>query len=406
MLIQLIIALFIGIFAGSVTGLIPGIHINLIGSILITLSTGILIKINPLYLIVFIVSMAIAHTFIDFIPSILIGAPDDDTALAILPGHELLKDGKGYQAIVLTAYGSLTAIFILLIISYPSIILMKKVTTLIQSFIPYLLILSSLFMIFTEKRKVQATLIFFLTGILGLCVFTLGETELLNEPLLPMLSGLFGASMIIVSIKSNTKITNQIIKNPKINPIKPSLISTISSPLCSFLPGLGSGQAAIIGSSLISLKNKATSKEDFLILLGATNTLVMGFSFISLYAISKIRTGASLAIQEIALNITSHILILILITVFISGVISYFLTLFLAKTFSKNIQKINYQKISITILIFLIFIIIIFTGLVGFLIFIISTATGIFCISLGTRRTNMMGCLLLPVIIFYLTNSF
>jgi len=406
MLIQVILFLLAGILFGTITGLTPGIHINLISSIILSAYTGLLMKIPQTYLIIFIVSMAITHTFIDFIPSIFIGAPDDDTILSILPGHELLKDGRGYQAIVLTAYGSITAIFILIFISYPSILIIKKLADPIQNLVPYLLIISSLFLILTERKKIQATTVFFLTGLLGFCVLTLGETNMIKEPLLPMLSGLFGASMIITTIKSSPEIIPQIIKKPRINPIKTSLISTISSPLCSFLPGLGAGQAAIIGSSLMSSKKNNTSKEEFLILLGATNTLVMGFSFIALYAISKTRTGASLAIKELMPNIPSSMLILILLTTFISGIIAYFLTIFLAEIFSKNIQRVNYKKTSIGILIFLTGIILLFTGIVGLLVFAVSTATGIFCINLGSRRTNMMGCLLLPIIIFYLTNSF
>lgn len=403
MLLQLTTSLILGILAGTITGLIPGLHINLIGSILISLSAGFLIEINPLYLAVFITAMAIAHTFIDFIPSIFIGAPDDDTILSVLPGHELLKSGRGYQAIVLTAYGSLAAIFILLLISYPSIFLIKKSFPIIQILIPYILILSSLFLILTENRKIPAAIIFFLTGILGLCVFALGDTDILKEPLLPLLSGLFGASMIITSIKSKPTIKKQIIKRPHAKLTKPLLASTISSPLCSFLPGLGSGQAAIIGTQIMSPKKTTTNKEDFLILLGATNTLVMGFSFISLYAISRTRTGAALALKEIIPNITSNMLILILITTFISGITAYCITLTLAKFFSNKIEKINYTKISTAVLIFLIILILSITGIIGLLIFAVSTATGIFCISLETRKTNMMGCLLLPTIIFYLT---
>ncbi|MCK5602463.1 tripartite tricarboxylate transporter permease [Candidatus Pacearchaeota archaeon] len=403
MLLQLIFSLLLGIFAGTITGLIPGLHINLIGSILVSLSAGILIKIDPIILTIFVVSMAIAHTFIDFIPSIFIGAPDDDTVLSILPGHEMLKEGKGYQAIVLTAYGSLAAIFVLIIITYPSVILITYISPIIQNIIPYLLIFSSLFLISTEKRKPQAILIFLLTGFLGICVFLLSDTSLLSEPLLPLLSGLFGASSIITSINSKPEITPQEITKPHAKLTKPLIASTISSPLCSFLPGLGSGQAAIIGSSIISLKKNISSKEDFLILLGATNTLVMGFSFISLYAISKTRTGASLAIKEILPSLTPQILILIIFTIFISGIISYNITLLLAKFFSQKIQKINYAKVSYSVLIFLTILVFLISGTLGLIIFTISTATGIFCINLGTRRTNMMGCLLLPTIIFYLT---
>ena len=88
--------------------------------------------------------------------------------------------------------------------------------------------------------------------------------------------------MLILSIKNKTKVPEQKIQQisrPKI--FKPLLGALIASPLCSFLPGLGSGQAAIIGN-IISKQNR----KGFLILLGATNTLVMGFSFISLYVIS------------------------------------------------------------------------------------------------------------------------
>ena len=42
------------------------------------------------------------------------------------------------------------------------------------------------------------------------------------------------------------------------------------------------------------------------------------------------------------------------------------------------------------------------SGFLGILVLIASTFTGIFCISLDVRRTNMMGCLLLPTIILYL----
>ncbi|MFC1682504.1 tripartite tricarboxylate transporter permease, partial [Nanoarchaeota archaeon] len=107
MLFQLLIYLLIGILFGTLTGLIPGIHINLIGIFLVSLSISTFTSINPIYLIVFITSMAITHTFVDFIPSIFLGCPDTDTELSVLPGHELLKKGQGYQAVVLSAYGSL-----------------------------------------------------------------------------------------------------------------------------------------------------------------------------------------------------------------------------------------------------------------------------------------------------------
>ncbi len=396
MLFQIILFICIGIFAGTITGLIPGIHINLVGVGIVAISSSILYSLNQTYLIVFITSMAITHTFLDFIPSVFLGCPDTDTELSILPGHELLKQGHGYQAILLTAYGSIAAIFILLLISFPSVFLLSKTYNTIQKFIPYFLILVVVFLILLEKRKFPAIVVLALTGLLGWSVLNLGN---LNQPLFPLLTGLFGSSTLIMSIKNKTKIPEQVIEKPKTNILKPLFGAMIASPLCSLLPGLGSGQAAIIGQ-MISVSKE--NKKGFLILLGATNTLVMGFSFISLYAISKTRTGAALAIQELSPEISTPTMILIIAVTLITGIIAFYLTVFLAEYFSTKIQKINYTKISIATLILLLVMVFLVSNLLGILILIISTFTGLYCINLSIRRTNMMGCLLIPTIIFYL----
>ncbi|MBU0894584.1 MAG: tripartite tricarboxylate transporter permease [Nanoarchaeota archaeon] len=376
------------------TGLIPGIHINLVGVSIVSLSASLLASINPLYLLIFIVATAITHTFLDFIPSVFLGCPDTDTELSILPGHELLKKGQGYSAIMLTAYGSLAAIFLLLIITWPSIIIISKIQNILPIIIPGLLVLATLFLISTEKNKSKAIFAFLLTGILGLIILNL---EKVDQPLLPLLTGLFGGATILLSIKNKTQIPKQTLKLTKTKISKPILGALIASPICSFLPGLGSGQAAIIGNSIAQ-----TNKKGFLILLGATNTLVMGFSFISLYAILKTRTGAASAIKEILGTLETNYLILILLVILISGVISFYLTKNLAKFFSHKITKINYTKISLATLLILTLIVVLVSGFWGLLILIISTLTGIYCIKLKVKRTLMMGCLMLQTILWYL----
>ena len=394
MLIEIIIALLLGIAFGTLTGLTPGIHTNLIGVFLISLSVSLLSGVNPTYFVVFIVSMTICHSFCDFIPSVYLGCPDTETELSVLPGHELLKKGQGYEAILLTAYGSLAAIFILIFITYPSILAISKTYDFIKNFIPYLLIFVSIFLIFLESKKLTALFVFLLAGFLGWSVLNMG----LSEPLLPLLTGLFGSSTLLMSIKNNTQIPKQEITKPKTKLFSPIMGAVCASPLCSFLPGLGSGQAAIIGNTISRTKDK----KGFLVLIGATNTLVMGFSFISLYVISRTRTGATVAIKELIGNPTIQMLVLILAVVFVSGIISFFLTMFLAKFFSLHMGKVNYTYLSLGTLSILITLVFLLSGFLGLAVLIASTFTGIYCINLNVRRTNMMGCLLLPTIIFYL----
>jgi putative membrane protein len=393
MLIEILISTLIGIIAGTFTGLTPGIHINLVGAVLVSLSATIFSGIIPLYLIVFIVSMAISHTFIDFIPSIFLGCPDTETQLSVLPGHELLKEGKGYEAIMLAAYGGLIAVIIFIFISFPSSFIISKLYDSIHSVMFWILLGASSILIFTEEKRTTAFFVFVVSGLLGLCALNLN----IEEPLLPLLTGLFGSSLLVVSIKNKIEIPKQEIKFEKYKSFKPFIGALLASPLCGFLPGLGSGQAAILGNTI-----SKTDKKGFLVLIGATNVLVMGLSFVSLYAISKTRTGAAVAIQEITGNLSWEFLLLILFIVLLSGIISFFLTKNLTKFLSSKINKINYSVLSTITLTFLVIIVFVFSDFSGLLVLIASTLVGIYCNSLGVKKTHMMGCLLIPTMIYYL----
>lgn len=395
MLIEIFLSLIVGIFIGTLTGLTPGIHINLVGTTLISLVTLNFIKINPLYLLSFAVSMAITHTFIDFIPSVFLGCPNEDTSL--LPGHELLKKGEGAQAIFLSSIGSLIGIFLIILFTPLLILIIPKLNNLIKPIIAYILIAITIILIAKEKNKLKALFVIFLTGILGLIILNLE----LKDPLLPMLSGLFGTPLILESLKNKSEIPHQenYFKKPK-KIFKPLLSSILSSSICGFLPGLGSSQSAILASSFY--KN---SKEEFLILIGATNTIVLIISFIALYSISKIRTGIAATIENLLPTFSYKILILILILTLITGIFSFILTTFLTIKISNKINKINYFKLSLITLTIIFFINFLIGGLIGTGILILCTLIGIYCNSLEIRKTNMMSCLLVPTIYFYLTNN-
>jgi len=394
----LIFALILGILSGIVTGLIPGIHVNLVSIFLLSFP---LTFISPIFSLIFIVSMSITHTFLDFIPSIFLGAPDEDTALSILPGHKLLNKGKGYEAIIYTLYGSCLGIFIILIFVPLFLFILPKIYLYIKQIMFLILIFASLYLILKERKsKIFALIIFFLSGFLGLASFSLA----IKNSLLPLLTGLFGSSSLITSLMKKEKIPKQNltplkkIKITKKELINSGFASCLSAPLCTFLPSLGSSQAAVIGSDLTG----ETNRKQFLVLLGSINTIVAGLSFITLYSIQKTRTGAALTISKILNSLNFFHLFIILITTLISGLVAFFLTIYIGKLFAKNINKFNYKFLSLSVLIFLAILSFIFSGFFGLLIFIISTFTGLSAILLGIRRTHLMGSLMLPSILLYL----
>src|SRR3972149_8723234 len=116
----LIISILLGFLLGIISGLTTGIHVNNFALILLALSPLFMeIGFAPFYIAVIILSNSVTQTFLDIIPSIFLGAPEADTALAVLPGHQLLMDGRGAEAVRLSAIGSAGAVVIALFMALP-----------------------------------------------------------------------------------------------------------------------------------------------------------------------------------------------------------------------------------------------------------------------------------------------
>ena len=395
MLLEIILPILLGILAGTFTGLIPGVHINLIAVLLLTFSTK--TNLPPISTIIFIISMATTHTFIDFIPSVFLGAPDPSTVLTVLPGHRYLIQGKGFEAVVLSIYGSITGLLLVILLTPILLLIAPQAFTIIQKAVLAIIITAVLFVISKEKSKLKAIIIFLISGCLGLAALNLN----LKQPLSPLLSGLFGTSGLILSLKQETILPKQTISFPKINLRKSGKYLTsalAASGLTGFLPGLGAAQAAIIGSSIF----KKVEQSDFIFLSGAINTIVMIIGLIALIALDKTRNGAVVVVKQLMPTLSTSNFIVLIAATLIAGSISCLLAVFLAKRFSKLIEKVNYQKLCLAIIFFIIILAFFLSGWLGLLVLTVSTIVGILPSIMGVQKNNLMGCLLLPVILFFI----
>lgn len=398
MLFETIIVIFLGILAGSITGLIPGLHINLVSLFLFVNSSFILEYFSPFAMVIFIVAMSITHTFVDFVPSIFLGAPDEDTALSVLPGHRLLLEGRGHEAVKLTLIGGFYALFIILAITPIFIFVLPKIYTALSNYMFFILIFISAFLIIKEKNKFWPLFLFLISGVFGIAVLNLTS---INQPLFPLFSGLFGISLLAMSYIKKTRIPKQKVTKININrkeKIKAVLASIFSTPICSFLPGLGSAQAAVLSSSFF----KNIKKETFLVLIGAINTIVMGLSFVALYSIGKTRTGSAAIIEKLFNSLNLNHLILILGVMFISGISSFYLTSIYSKFFMHKITKINYSLICLVIIILIFVASYFISGPYSIIVLITGTSIGIVATLKNVKKMFLMGCLMIPVILYYL----
>lgn len=399
--LEALIAVLIGIAFGIFTGLVPGVHINLVSLLLVSVSSYFLGFTSPLVLGVFIISMSITHTFLDTIPSIFLGAPNEDTALAVLPGHKLLLQGKGYEAVKLSVIGSLLCLIISIIIIPFAIPFLPFVYGIVEPYIGWLLLAISIFMIMKEKSKKRfwGFYVFLISGIMGLIVLSWPN---LNQPLFPMLSGLFGLSVLIVSLFEKVTIPRQRISDtiriPKAKGIKALFGATISGSLIGIFPGLGSAQAAILSMQLVG----ELGIYAFLVLIGGINMVNFMFSLVTFYTLQKARNGAVVAISEIMKSFSISEMIVFIGASLLAAGIAVFLTLKIAKIFALIMTKISYSKVVLAVISFVTALVFYFSSWQGLLVLLVSTSIGIIPNLLGVKRSLAMGCLMLPVILFFI----
>lgn len=424
-----IASILVGFVLGVISGLIPGIHVNNFAPILVAVSPLLLdLGFSPFYIAVIILSNSIAHTFLDIIPSIFLGAPEADTALAILPGHVLLMEGRGSEAVRLSAIGSAGSVIISLILAIPMAFFFMKIYGILNAYIGWILIFIAVLMIATEngeyeigqgslahfKFKFLALLLFLISGLLGLFAFE--NTRLmhpfveLGEPsiLLPLLSGLFGASMLLTSLLTGSELPQQkencafALSQKKL--IRGLITGTAAGSFVAWLPGVSSAVGTLIARLFVREEKDVMSSKEFMISISSANTANAIFSLIALFIIGKTRSGAMVAIDQLV-NVRDwdvSIVILLLIVIIYVSAVSYFTTIYLGERIAALLSHINYPALCAAVLAGLSVLVFIFTGWFGFIIFLISTPIGMIASYAKIRKVNAMGVIMLPVILYFI----
>jgi len=220
----------------------------------------------------------------------------------------------------------------------------------------------------------------------------------IREPLFPMLAGLFGISTLLISANSIKRIPEQRFDGfVYFGSLKTHLKGAVSSALMAVLPALGSAQATI----LAQLMSKKRSAEEFLTIVGGINTVSVLFVLTTLFLINKSRTGVIQVMQQF-LTLDFYSYLILLAASFAAVGFAVVLTLVLGKYFANKIWKIKYRKLSMLILGFVVVLVAFFSGLQGLFLLSIATAVGLIAPSVGIKRIHAMGCLAIPIVIYFI----
>ena len=433
----------LGVITGIATGLLPGLHVNNIALILLSLSGiilssfvflqdyGITSEFIFLLISIFIISNSISHTFHDVIPSTFLGAPDPDTALSVLPAHSLLIEGHGYEAVAISALGSFGAILFCLVLIIPLRFIIGSPLFFYQTLkeiMFFVLIAISLLMICTEKGKIKfsniggkipsifgmffALFVFLLTGFFGLIIFEIpveSPIGVQSPVLFPALSGLFGLPTLITSLLTKPVIPEQIVEELEFDTEKKksSILSVITGSLGGIMVSIIPGITSATGTILAMTARGESDKKQTIVTLSAVNTACAFFVVVVMFIILRSRSGATLAVMDlISIDEWSALIMpvnlcYLLIAVLLAGLLSYFLTLRIGKIFARKFVNVPYSlvvKLTISLIAVMVFL---FTGFMGLLVLVVATCIGLMPVEWGVRRSHCMGILLIPIIIYF-----
>ena len=121
-LLQIILAVTLGSLIGCLVACVPALHIyNVMGLALagVYVSGDATAGIPSAVLVPLTVGLLVGWSIANTIPSVLLAAPDESALLTVLPGQKYAMMGSGFEAVMLTSFGGLAGIFMLVLIVGP-----------------------------------------------------------------------------------------------------------------------------------------------------------------------------------------------------------------------------------------------------------------------------------------------
>ncbi len=395
---------FCGIFLGIISGLIPGVHINLVGAIF------------PLKNIWFLIPLSISYSFFNTFPLFLLQFPDESNYLTLNLIQRLIVSGRAKEGLKITIFGSLIgSIFGLLfgiLVYFIDLSFLKNIT---------LIILSAIFLFLLRYDLVLGTLY----AIFGVLILDMN----LNQPLFHFFSLGFALYNFLhlsnnlkkeIKRKNNKRIKRENNKNNKKNLKKVNkninknnikinnktkaitmlFVSSFVSFIFLFYPGISASLSLLI---MMFLTNKFTKSKDEIIQL---YLYYIGISNSTAYVVANFLTRYGIGRNYIALiirdsNITFSFFELILISL-LSIIVSFLSSLVLLNIISNIIQRLNLRMINFIVLIFTFILSFMFDSIFGIIVGVGSYALLRLIILRSKPRFLMMLAIISKVLFFKL----
>ncbi len=408
----------------SLLACIPGLHVyNVIGALLwVYLHLQATTAISQEWLSTIMIAMISAWAIGNTIPAVILAAPDESALLTVLPGQKMLLAGKGHQAVMLTALGSLAALMAVAIAMpvLPHILPTIYATT--RRHTHWILWSIIIFMLLSEwpkaippgrrplmrfllanKTPAIGIIVFLLSGFLGCILFFRSPLPYANafQNLMPAFVGLFTLPWLLYNTCSNLtpppqeQIDSNTRPPERMHVRQGALAGILGGGFAAFFPVVTGGIGGMLAGHATALRNQ----DAFLISQGASKSVYYTGGILLFYVpdLHLTRGGGAWMLQSTVTTGSPHLYWLAGGAILIGGAIALLLLHPLTNYICKLVQTVGYRPISIAAAGTIVSIVALFSGWVGIAVMIISAAIGLLPLLYGTRRMNGLGVILLPI---------
>jgi putative membrane protein len=388
-------AIAAGIVLGTTSGLVPGLHANTLA--LLLAATAGAVPGPRLYVGAAMLAAGVTHTFLDVVPALALGVPDPAMAAGALPSHQLVIEGRGREALRLSALGSTAAVVLAAPLAVPVTLLMQRLYPLVTANLTVVLAAIAALLVLSEpgwRRRVGAVASLAASGGLGLATLDRSVSSALpvSDILVPLFAGLFGAPVLLAAIEGEgvPPQADAAVTTPPRAVALLAVVGTLCGAAVGYLPGVSSAVAATLALGL----TVRSGPRAFIVTTSGVNTATAVFALFALVTFGDPRTGVLVALDRANVPL---VLPSLLAAVAIAAIVSALAVPVLGDRYLRTVGRADPATLSVGVLAGLVVLAAVFAGPFGIGAFAAATLVGHLPPAVGCRRATLMGVLLVPI---------
>ncbi|WP_313695771.1 tripartite tricarboxylate transporter permease [Halorarum halobium] len=381
---------------GTVSGLLPGLHAN--NFALLLAATAPALDAPPLALGCAMLSAGLVHTFLDVVPALALGVPDAAMAASALPGHRLVIEGRGREALRLSVVGSGSAVLLAVPVAVPLTAAMEVAYPTLRGWLPVLLVGVLIALLLTEPswmaRGAAAVAVALATG-LGTVTLEMTPSGPLpaGGVLAPLFAGLFGAPILLDALDGGgipPQADARIALERRATGVA-AVAGTGAGAAVGYLPGVSAGVASTLALPFAGGDDPA---REYLVATSGANTATAVFALFAFTALGTPRSGVLVAMSDVGVPARLPPL---LVSVAVAAAVGVAGVLVLGDAALRAVGRLNQRALVGCVLVGLVLLSWGFAGGTGIVTFASATVVGFVPSRLGCKRVHLMAVLVGPL---------